>query len=92
MPKPLCTHWFLQQIADRVVAEMAPGFIIVPVVQHHDEEIVWDEDCKGVGRVPWFCGYFISPEDGAARALVTRLNAALAPYQALYDLGVSCDC
>jgi hypothetical protein len=90
MPKPLGTHWFLQQIADTLVKELAPGRLIIPSVQHKDDQIVWDEDCKGVGRTPWFCRYILSPDDPSAESLVPTLNAAMAHYQELYDLGLTC--
>jgi hypothetical protein len=91
MPKPICTHWFLQKIADMVVQDVAPGLPIIAVVKHDDDKIIWDDECKGLGRAPWYCGYFISPEHEYARALVPQLNAEIARYQKLYDLGLTCD-
>lgn len=88
-PKIRKPHWFLQQLVDQTVERLAPGLPIVPVVQGHEEQIVWDQECKGIGRGPWFCGYFIPPGH-PARALKDQLNAAIAPLQARYDLGVTC--
>jgi hypothetical protein len=89
MPKPLRPHWFLQDKVDQEVARVAPHLPITPVVQNDDEQIIWDEECDGLGRVSWTCGYFIPP-DHPARALVPMLDAAVAPLQKLYDLGLTC--
>ena len=90
MPKPLCPYQVLQQLADEVVKELATGRAIVPVVRHRSNEIVRDEEYRDIGRAPWRCDYFVSPDDPSARALIPSLKAAMAPYQALYDLGVVC--
>jgi hypothetical protein len=89
MTKVLCPHWVMQQVVDEVVALLAPGQSIVPVLRH--DQIVWDEECPEVGRASWHVGYFRSPNDAAARKLIPSLNAAMVPYQALYDLGVTCE-
>jgi hypothetical protein len=80
----------LQQLADEVVRELATGRAIVPVVRHKSNEIVRDEEYRDIGRAPWRRDYFVSPDDPSARALIPTLKAAMAPYQALYDLGVVC--
>jgi hypothetical protein len=91
MQKPLRPHWLLQAQINEKVEALAPGLPIVPIVQNDDDQIVWDEECKGVGRSPWTVGYFI-PLGHPARALVPILDAAIAPLQARFDLGVTCDC
>jgi hypothetical protein len=88
-PKVRRPHWFLQQLVSAEVERLAPGLPIVPVVQAYEEQIVWDQECEGIGRAPWFCGYFI-PLDHPARALKPVLDAAIVPLQTRYDLGVSC--
>lgn len=88
MQKPLCPWWQLQAIADAEVARLAPDSSIVPCVQHNDDEIVWDDECEGLGRASWRCDYFVPPGD-PARTLVPILNSAIAPWQARYDLGLT---
>jgi hypothetical protein len=66
------------------------GACVVPVVRHKSNQIVRDEEYRDIGRAPWRCDYFVSPDDPSARALIPTLKAAMAPYQALYDLGVVC--
>ena len=90
MPKPkqLCPWWRLQVIAEAEVARLAPYSLIIPCVQHNDDEIVWDDECEGVGRVPWRCHYLVPPGN-PERALVSILNRAMAPWQSRYDLGVT---
>jgi hypothetical protein len=90
MPKPLCPYQVLQQLAYEVVRQLASGRAIVPVVRHKSNQIVRDEEYRDIGRAPWCCDYFVSPDDPSARALIPTLKAAMAPYQALYDLGVVC--
>lgn len=90
MSKALQTYWFLQAIADAEVKRLAPDCAISVSVQHHDEEIDWDKECKGVGRVRWHCGYILPTDDITARAFVRMFNAAMAPWQARYDLGLTC--
>src|SRR5579859_3155105 len=87
MSKPLKAHWFLQYVVQQEVVRLAPDLPIIPVVQWDDERIVWDDQCEGLGSVSWTCNYFI-PQDHPARALVPTLNAAIAPLQARYDLGL----
>jgi len=87
--KPILPHWQLQQFVRFEVKRLAPDLPIVPVVIHDDEQIVWDEECPALGRVPWKCGYFIPPEH-PTRAMVPMLNEAIARWQARYDLGLTC--
>jgi hypothetical protein len=89
MPKPLRQRWFLQYLVEQEVARLAPDLPIAPVLQNDDEQIVWDEECEGLGRASWTCCYLI-PQDHPARALLPMLNAAIAPLQACYDLGLTC--
>jgi hypothetical protein len=89
--KRMCPRWELQSLADAEVSRLAPGASIVAVVHHRDDEIVWDAECEGVGRVPWSVGYFVLPDDHATRALIPMLNAAMTRWQNLFDLGVTCE-
>lgn len=91
MPKPLCPWWRLQAIAEAEVERLAAHCRIVPCVEHDDDEVVWGDECKGVGRVAWRCGYILPSDDLTARTLVPRLNEAMRPWQARYDLGLTCD-
>jgi hypothetical protein len=90
MPKSLSPHWLLQQIAETQVAHLAPARSIIPIVRFRQDQIVWDEECPGVGSAPWHVDYFVAPGDSSARTLIPALNAAIAPYQELYDLGLTC--
>ncbi len=89
MSKPLRPHWRIQVLADAEVVRLAPDRRIVPSVWNDDEEIVWDADCEGVGRAPWYCWFFLPKDDPTAAPLVPILNAAMARWQAKYDLGVT---
>jgi hypothetical protein len=90
MQKPLVPQWLLQAQVNEQVKALAPDLPIVPVVRIDSDQIVRDEECDDLCRGPWIVGYFIPP-DHPARALVPMLNAAIAPLQALFDLGVTCD-
>jgi hypothetical protein len=91
MPKPIKPQWFLQQLVEMEVARLAPDWPITPVVQYDETEILWDEECEGVGRVQWFCGYLLPPDNPSARAFVSSFNAAMARWRAKYDLGLTCE-
>jgi len=86
MPKPLFAEWHLQAIANAEVARLAPECRIIPCVQPETDQIVWDDQCKGVGRATWYCGYILPPDDPSARALVPTLDATRAKWQERYDL------
>jgi hypothetical protein len=91
MSKVLGKDWFLQAAIDTEVKRLAPGLAITIVVQHNTDQIVWDEECEGLGRVPWYPGYLLPPDDPSVRALVPIFNAAIAPLQQRFDLGVTCE-
>jgi hypothetical protein len=91
MSKPIRSRWFLQQMADIEVKRIAPGTVIVPVVQYDDDQIVWSDECEGVGQVAWHCGYILSVGGSNERALVPIFNAAIATWQARYDIGLTRD-
>jgi hypothetical protein len=74
------------------VARIAPDRAIVPRVQHDDDQIIWDQACESIGRVPWKCGYILPQDDPSARAIVPIFNAAIVPWQTRYDLGLTRDC
>ena len=63
--------------------------VIVAMNHHDNEQIVWDQEREGVGRVPWRCGYILPPDDASTRALVPILDAAMARWQAHCDLGLT---
>jgi hypothetical protein len=88
MPKPLCTYRFLKSLAREEINRLVPECLIIPCI-HHDEQIVWDQEREGVGRVPWRCGYILPPGDPSTRALLPILDAAMARWQARCDLGLS---
>jgi hypothetical protein len=90
MSKSIEAHWFLQHVVDEIVRRLAPGLSIAPIVRFRQDQISWDEECRGVGRVAWRVDFFTAPEDQPARALIPALVSAMAPYQAIYDLGVVC--
>jgi len=91
MPKSPSPQWLLQQIAETQVAHLAPARSIIPIVRFRQDQIVWDEDCAGVGTAPWHVDYFVAPGDSSARELIPALDAAMAPYQAIYDLALTCE-
>jgi hypothetical protein len=88
MVKPLAEYWFLQAVADTAVAHLAPGRRITPIVHPEHGQIKWDDESESVGRAPWHVGYFFSPHDSHARALLPLLNAAIGNWRARYDLRV----
>jgi hypothetical protein len=87
----LSPHWSLQQIAETEVAHLAPARSIIPIVSFRQDQVVWDEDCPGVGTAPWHVKYFVAPGDSSAHELIPALDAAMAPYQAIYDLALTCE-
>jgi hypothetical protein len=88
MARALQPHWFLQERAQRVVERLAPDMPISAAIIYKDEEIEWDKECN-FGRVSWTCK-FIIPLGHPARALLPKLNRAIALLRARYDLGVLC--
>jgi hypothetical protein len=90
MSKPMQPRWFLQAIANEEVCRLAPDAPIAPIVREVHDEIVWDEECDGLGRAPWRVDYFVMPGD-PARALIPMLTAAMAPWRAKFDLGIVSD-
>lgn len=91
MQKPLFPWWRLQAIVNAEVQRIAPNSRIIASVQHIDDAIAWDDECEGLGRVPWFCDYIVLSDDPASRAIIPTLNAAMAHWQSHYDLGVTCE-
>jgi hypothetical protein len=89
MPKPLCTYRFLESLAREEINRLMPDCLIIPCIHHDDEQIVWDQEREGVGRVPWRCGYILPPGDASTRALVLILDAVMARWQARCDLGLT---
>jgi hypothetical protein len=89
MQKHLRALWELQAIADVETCRLAPNLPIVPCIQWDDEAIVWDEECEGLGRVPWYCGFLV-PVSHPARALLPKLNGTMAAWQARYELALTC--
>jgi hypothetical protein len=89
MPKPLCTYQFLGSMAREEINRLAPDCLIIPCIHYDNEQIVWDQEGEGVGRVPWRCGYILPPDDVSTRALVPILDAAMARWQAHCDLGLT---
>lgn len=89
MSKPLESHWFLQERAQRLVERFAPDVPIGIAIVYNDDEIEWDKDCR-FGRVPWDCKFTI-PLGHPARAALPKLNRAIAALRARYDLGVLYD-
>lgn len=89
MQKRLRAYWELQAIVQAEVNRLLPNGVIVPCIQWDDEAIIWDEECKGVGRVDWRCNYFV-PAGHPERAFLPMLNAAMAAWQKRYDLALTC--
>jgi hypothetical protein len=89
MSKPLESRWFLQARAQRVIERLAPDLPVKAAIVYKDDEIEWDQECR-FGRVSWTCN-FIIPLGHPARALLPKLNRAIAPLRARYDLGVIAD-
>ena len=86
MSKPLESHWFIRERAQRLVERFAPDVPISFAIVYKDDEIEWDQDCH-FGRVSWDCK-FTMPLGHPARANLPRLNRAIATLRARYDLGV----
>jgi hypothetical protein len=86
MPKPLCTYRFLESLAREEINRLVPDCLIIPCIHHDDEQIVWDQEREGVGRVPWRCGYILLPGDASTGPLMPILDAAMARWQARCDL------
>jgi hypothetical protein len=89
MQKRLRALWELQAIANAEIGKLAPDLPIVPFIQWDDEAIVWDEECQGLGRVPWRCCFFV-PVGHPARILLPKLNGMMAAWQARYELALTC--
>ena len=90
MRKPLCTYRFLESLAREEINRLVPDCLIIPCIHHDDEQIVWDQESEGVGRVAWRCGYILPPGGGAStRVLMPILDAAMARWQARCDLGLT---
>lgn len=90
MTKVIQAHWQLQAKVDAVIKRLAPGHLIVPAVQNDDDKIVWDEDCKGLGRSEWYVGYVVSPDDHVGRQLIRSFKREIDRLHEQYDLGVTC--
>jgi hypothetical protein len=84
--KPLETHWFLLERAQRMVERIAPDMPIKVEITYRDDQIEWDR-AGSFGRVPW-ASKIIIPLGHPARALLPRLNRGMAYLQSRYDLGV----
>ena len=86
MSKVLATHWYLQERAQKLAERLAPDMPIRVAIIYKDDQIEWDKECR-FGRVSWICN-FIIPLGHPARAFLPKLNRAMAPLRARYDLGV----
>jgi hypothetical protein len=77
---------------DELINRLAPGFRGVAVVEYNGEEIAWDEECRGFGRVQWYVCYLASPRDRVAQELMSWFKEEFDRLRSLYDLGVTCEC
>jgi hypothetical protein len=86
MSKPLETHAFLMERAQKIVSRIAPDMPIKIAITYQDDQVQWDKDCT-FGRVHWDCKVII-PLGHPARAFLPKLNRGMAYLQSRYDLGV----
>ena len=86
MSKPLETHSFLMERAQKIVARIAPDMPIKVAITYRDDDVQWDKE-HTFGRVPWACKIVI-PLGHPARAFLPKLNRGMAYLQSRYDLGV----
>ncbi len=91
MLKKFRPHWFLHTVAKMEVERLAPGSGIIACIQYDDSEIVWDDECIGLGTVAWHCGYLLPDNDVKTRELLPMLKNAMIPWQSRYDLGLTSD-
>lgn len=86
MSKPLETHSFLMERAQKIIARIAPDMPVKIAITYSDDQVQWDKD-RSFGRVPWACKVII-PLGHPARAFLPKLNRGMAYLQSRYDLGV----
>jgi hypothetical protein len=89
--KAIQAHWQIQAKVDEIIGRLARDFHIVPVVQYRDEEISWDQECRGFGRVQWDVAYIVPLGDRTASDLIPSFNIEIDRLRDRFDLGVTCD-
>jgi hypothetical protein len=87
--KPIKPYWFLQQLVDASVGHLARDCQVTPVVMYDDDQIEWDRERDGIGRVRWYVSY-IWPNE-STRELKPIFDAAVSPWRRRYDLGLTCE-
>jgi hypothetical protein len=84
MANVILAHWKLDRLIREKIEAVAVGiaYIVRPAGQ-----IIWDDECQDLGRTAWIVEFF----GDLARKRLSALNAATAPLQAQFDLGITAD-